>query len=807
MRLNGNLVLNPNGQSEIQNVVLERVASLPTTSAAEAGRVVFLTTTGTYYFNNAGTWTAFATGGNAAALQTEVDNVEAALGSIVDASGVWSNAALSATSMSGASNLTAALVALDSAVKGKDQLAELTDVQLGTLASGNVLRYNGTKWENSTALTDEVTRATAAEAALAADLAAEVTNRTADVNAEETRALAAEAALQAALDAETTARIAGDATAASNLAAQLAAEQTARIAGDATLTAALATEETARIAGDAAEAASRAAADTALQNALIAEETNRSAADTALQNALNSEITARQNADAGFAADLAAEVTARSAADLIHTNDISARVKLAGDTMSGDLDFNALYTVKGLRAPSLANDAATKDYVDTVAAGLTWKNSAKAATTGNITLSGEQTVDGVAVVAGDRVLVLAQAVPAENGIYVVASGSWTRASDADTTAELANAALFVQEGSTWGDTAWVQTQNVATVGTSNVSFSQFSGGSVVTPGTGLSQSGSVLNINLGAGIAELPSDEVGVDLFAGGGLFLTVDGTNADSTNAAQVAVKLDGSTLTRTAAGVKVSDATIARISTLETDLATETTTRGAADALNAANILVEQTARQAADALLQSNLDIETTARINADAALQAALDAETTARQAAASGIQTELDATQAGAGLTTAGGYIVNGSANYIGSASSLAGADNALDTALKAEEVARVAADSTLTTNLAAEVTNRTAAVAGVQAAVDAEVTNRTAAVAGVQTAINNGYYLHDQSSASTTWTVTHNIGSKYCNVTVVDGSDEVIIPQSITFNSTTGLTVAFNVAITGKVIVMGKYVA
>jgi len=65
------------------------------------------------------------------------------------------------------------------------------------------------------------------------------------------------------------------------------------------------------------------------------------------------------------------------------------------------------------------------------------------------------------------------------------------------------------------------------------------------------------------------------------------------------------------------------------------------------------------------------------------------------------------------------------------------------------------------------------------------------------------YHLHSQTSDNVTWTVTHNIGQKYCNVTVVDTADEVIIPQSIKFDSTTQLTITFNTAIQGKAVVMG----
>jgi len=63
------------------------------------------------------------------------------------------------------------------------------------------------------------------------------------------------------------------------------------------------------------------------------------------------------------------------------------------------------------------------------------------------------------------------------------------------------------------------------------------------------------------------------------------------------------------------------------------------------------------------------------------------------------------------------------------------------------------------------------------------------------------FYMHDQSSASTTWVVTHNLGQKYANVTIVDDTDEVVLPQSVTFNTANQLTVTFNSSVAGKVIV------
>ena len=65
------------------------------------------------------------------------------------------------------------------------------------------------------------------------------------------------------------------------------------------------------------------------------------------------------------------------------------------------------------------------------------------------------------------------------------------------------------------------------------------------------------------------------------------------------------------------------------------------------------------------------------------------------------------------------------------------------------------------------------------------------------------YHVHTQSSASASWTVTHNLGQKYCNVTIVDSADDVIIPQNIRFDTVNQLTVTLNTAITGRVVVMG----
>jgi hypothetical protein len=148
-----------------------------------------------------------------------------------------------------------------------------------------------------------------------------------------------------------------------------------------------------------------------------------------------------------------------------------------------------------LADPVNDQDAATKVYVDNVAQGLDVKASVVAATSGNITLSGAQTIDGVSVVAGDRVLVKSQTAPAENGIYVASNTSWARSADANTWAELVSAYTFVETGTLYADTGWVCTVNAGgTLGTTAVTWSQFSGAGTYQAGTGLTLTGNTFSV-------------------------------------------------------------------------------------------------------------------------------------------------------------------------------------------------------------------------------------------------------------------------------------------------------------------------
>jgi hypothetical protein len=148
-----------------------------------------------------------------------------------------------------------------------------------------------------------------------------------------------------------------------------------------------------------------------------------------------------------------------------------------------------------LADPVNDQDAATKFYVDSVAQGLDVKASVVAATTANITLSGAQTIDGQSIVAGNRVLVKEQTNAAENGIYVASNTSWSRSADANTWDELVSAYTFVEQGSTYADSGWVCTVNAGgTLGTTPVTWSQFSGAGTYQAGTGLTLTGNTFSI-------------------------------------------------------------------------------------------------------------------------------------------------------------------------------------------------------------------------------------------------------------------------------------------------------------------------
>lgn len=176
----------------------------------------------------------------------------------------------------------------------------------------------------------------------------------------------------------------------------------------------------------------------------------------------------------------------------------------------------AAHNITNLADPVANTDAANKEYVDaaaqSAASGLDVKNAVVVATTANITLSGLQTIDGVSVTGGQRVLVKNQANAALNGIYNANSGAWVIASDS-VTGELTSGALVLSVGgSTQAGTQWyLQTPDPITVGTTNQTWTQFGAGGTYTADAsgGLQLVGSAFSAKLPAN-SGLVTDSTGL---------------------------------------------------------------------------------------------------------------------------------------------------------------------------------------------------------------------------------------------------------------------------------------------------------
>lgn len=183
----------------------------------------------------------------------------------------------------------------------------------------------------------------------------------------------------------------------------------------------------------------------------------------------------------------------------------------AGESGYGKISYN-------LKLPANSGELATTSYVASAIAAATGtstslKQAVAVATTANITLSGLQTIDGYTTVDGDRVLVKNQTTGSANGIYVAVAGSWTRALDADTAAEISGASVFVQNGTTNASKTFTCTTANITLGTTSLTFTD-TATLGITAGAGLVLNGTALDVGT-ASSSRIVVNADNIDLASG----------------------------------------------------------------------------------------------------------------------------------------------------------------------------------------------------------------------------------------------------------------------------------------------------
>jgi hypothetical protein len=235
---------------------------------------------------------------------------------------------------------------------------------------------------------------------------------------------------------------------------------------------------------------------------------------------------------------------------------LDAKLALAGGTMTGAIAMGT-NKITGLGTPTDAADAATKAYVDAVAEGLHVHESVRVATDANVALANAlengDTLSGVTLATGDRVLVKNQSTQSENGIYVVqASGQAIRALDFNTAAEVDSGDFVFVTSGTYANTGWVQTSRPATIGTDPITFVQFSGAGTFTAGNGLTINGSEFNVVGTADRITVNADSVDISAtYAGQNTITTVGTISTGTWNGTTIAVA-NGGTGATTAAGAR---------------------------------------------------------------------------------------------------------------------------------------------------------------------------------------------------------------------------------------------------------------
>ena len=384
---------------------------------------------------------------------------------------------------------------------------------------------------------------------------------------------------------------------------------------------------------------------------------------------------------------------------------------------------------------------------------------------------------------------------------------------------------------------------------------EIAGPGSIGAGIGLSYDGNTMKVNVGAGIAELPTDEVGIDLFsATGALILTLDGSTSSTDTNAKLHLHLttsgglaqDATGLHIPAAGVTNamlqnasigvnSDSGTGTVALGQTFAIFGTSTQGITTTATGQSLTISATdATTAAKGVAKFDpLDFTVTAGMvsvkaagidNAQLANDHIFFAGTTGSSQVVLGGTLNIVGSTAPITTSSVGGTITIDVADATTTAKGLASFDpnhfstsaGAVSLVASLDDLTNVSGTDTAVTGYVMQKTAgdwtavAPSTVAASIALGDLQDVGSAAPTAS-QVLVGNGtswnttkiYHLGTFGTPSTSWVVTHSLGQKFCNVTVVDANDEVIIPQSIKFDSANQLTVTFNSNVAGSVVVMG----
>jgi hypothetical protein len=474
-----------------------------------------------------------------------------------------------------------------------------------------------------------------------------------------------------------------------------------------------------------------------------------------------------------------------------------------------DLNING-YKLTSVAPGISGTDAVNVNQLEALVTGLSWKQAVVAMSTTNEVFTGgvftpaantfdgyDTTNGGAAVLTGTRILLAKQTLAKENGIYVFDGTAWARAKDLDVGAEANGAAVFVEFGNTQKTTGWTVTSKVAVIGVDAVTWTQFNGASGLTAGIGLTIDGNTINVGLGAGIVELPTDEIGLDLYSdSSAIILTSDGSTRSAATNARLHLLLDtivtSGQLSQSVNGLKIADGTITPTQ-LNTSVAGAGLTFSTADAIavvsatgtasigaddvtkwtgvgtvtvtaDAVGVTLGSTSTTAAPGNHTHKSDVITydpTTSTLAATNVKSALDEVVSKLNTVKDDLLKEINEIEAATGLEIDGKYVADATTNYLKLVTTLKAADKELDNQIKL-----------------------------------------------INNKISKSFYVYDgTTAASQSHTFTHDIGQQFCNVTVIDMTNpllpEAVIPGHIYFDSTTAMTVTFNQAIKCKIAVQG----